>query len=171
MVPEPAEGFFRLFVYGTLKRGFANHERFCASAVQIRTAQIRGRLFETPWGHPVVALPAGEILARGSADHELDGSRQRALAMEPAPPKHLPGQEKSFGWVQGELLDFSNPHGWLVALDHFEEFDPVGGGSRFERVLVLAYLDESISIPAWVYAGAGILSGHAFPEITGGRWQ
>jgi gamma-glutamylcyclotransferase (GGCT)/AIG2-like uncharacterized protein YtfP len=189
MVPECPEGFFRLFVYGTLKRGFVNHERFCASAIQIRTAQIRGRLFETPWGHPVVELSTHEVLVHGSADPEWDWSCQRALAKVPASEgnmdpksiqenplftlharKDVSKSEKPAGWVQGELLDFLNPRGWLAELDHFEEFDPAVGLSRFERVLVRAYLADSVSIPAWVYAGAGILEGHDFPEVVGGRW-
>ncbi len=170
MVPSPTEGVFRLFVYGTLKKGFPNHDRFCATTIRIRMAWIRGRLFETPWGHPVVELPTGEVLERGSRDPGWDWARQRALEMTRVSHQDLREHEVSCERVQGELLDFLNPDGWLEALDRFEEFDPIGT-SRFERVLVRAYLDDPLSVPAWVYVGSTILNGHDFPWVPSGRWQ
>jgi hypothetical protein len=43
-------GMLRLFVYGTLKRGFWNHDRFCRGVLTVEDAVVRGRLFETNSG-------------------------------------------------------------------------------------------------------------------------
>ncbi len=45
-----------LFVYGTLKSGYWNHDPFCEGALEIREARIRGRLYEGP-GFPVLEGP------------------------------------------------------------------------------------------------------------------
>ena len=55
----------RLFVYGTLKRGYWNHDLFCEGVLEIREAQIRGRLYEGP-GFPVLEVPDEDILARAA---------------------------------------------------------------------------------------------------------
>ncbi len=46
---ENSSGVLRLFVYGTLKRGYWNHAPFCRGALAVQEAQVRGRLFEGPW--------------------------------------------------------------------------------------------------------------------------
>ncbi|MBW1987856.1 MAG: gamma-glutamylcyclotransferase, partial [Deltaproteobacteria bacterium] len=43
-----------LFVYGTLKRGCWNHERFCRGVLSVEEAVVRGRLYELPSGIPVL---------------------------------------------------------------------------------------------------------------------
>lgn len=44
--PEDSpETTLRLFVYGTLKRGYWNHQRFCAQARSIEPAVVWGRLY------------------------------------------------------------------------------------------------------------------------------
>ena len=57
----------RLFVYGTLKRGYWNHDLFCRGVLAIQEAQVRGRLFEGP-GFPVLEVPDEDILAHGTGD-------------------------------------------------------------------------------------------------------
>ena len=41
-------GMLKLFVYGTLKRGYWNHDAFCQGVLDIRDAHLRGRLYEEP---------------------------------------------------------------------------------------------------------------------------
>ena len=48
----------RLFVYGTLKRGYWNHDSFCQGILEIRDARIRGRLYEGP-GFPLLGGSQG----------------------------------------------------------------------------------------------------------------
>ena len=43
-------------MYGTLKRGYWNHNAFCEGVLEIWEAQIRGRLYEEP-GFPVLEVP------------------------------------------------------------------------------------------------------------------
>lgn len=50
-------GMLRLFVYGILKRGFWNHDRFCRGVLTVEDVVVRGRLFETPSGIPVLQVP------------------------------------------------------------------------------------------------------------------
>ena len=66
-----------LFVYGTLKRGFWNHEADCADAISIREATVRGRLYELPSGIPVLEVHEMDILAHGSMDILGDLALQR----------------------------------------------------------------------------------------------
>ena len=61
----------RLFVYGTLKRGYWIHDAFCRGALEIREAQVRGRLYEGP-GFPILEVPDGDVLALGTADPLAD---------------------------------------------------------------------------------------------------
>ena len=87
----------RLFVYGALKRGFWNHDRFCSQAVNIEPATTWGRLYHLPAGlcpasqwHPfgtrlsartpfasqsvvpALEVPESSILAPGTADPLTD---------------------------------------------------------------------------------------------------
>lgn len=39
------DNHLRLFVYGTLKKGFWNHDRFCTRAISIDPATTWGRLY------------------------------------------------------------------------------------------------------------------------------
>ena len=49
-------GMLKLFVYGTLKCGYWNHDAFCQGVLEIREAQVRGRLYEGP-GFPAPGSP------------------------------------------------------------------------------------------------------------------
>ena len=52
--PEDSpETILRLFVYGTLKRGYWNHQRFCAQARSIEPAVVwAGSTISTPGSRP-----------------------------------------------------------------------------------------------------------------------
>ena len=65
-IPNPQ--LLRLFVYGTLKRGFWNHDRFCRGVLTVEDAVVRGRLFETSSGIPVLEVPEEDILAVGTTN-------------------------------------------------------------------------------------------------------
>ena len=70
----------RFFVYGTLKRGFWNHDRFCRGVLDIREAEMRGRLYEMHSGIPVLKVPDGDVLAHGTSDVLADLSACNAQA-------------------------------------------------------------------------------------------
>ena len=45
-----------VFVYGTLKPGYANHNRYCRDRLlKIQPAQVQGALFDLPLGYPGMA--------------------------------------------------------------------------------------------------------------------
>ncbi len=142
----------RLFVYGTLKRGFWNHDRFCRGVLDVQEAMVRGCLYEMPSGIPVLQVPEVDILAHGTADPLADVATQArlsdrvALSLKVTPENATPGD-----WcpVYGELLTFDDPEFRLPAIDRLEGFLP-GRSSLYKRVLVPVCISGQIS-PAWVY--------------------
>ena len=54
----------RVFVYGTLKPGEANYQRYCAGKlVNAQRAMVLGKLFALPAGYPAMTL--GDIPVQG----------------------------------------------------------------------------------------------------------
>jgi gamma-glutamylcyclotransferase (GGCT)/AIG2-like uncharacterized protein YtfP len=53
----------RVFVYGTLKPGEENYERYCKSYCKAQAAMVLGRLYDLPLGYP--ALTVGELPVYG----------------------------------------------------------------------------------------------------------
>ena len=141
----------RLFVYGTLKRGYWNHEPFCEGVLEIREARIRGRLYDGP-GFPLLEVPDEDILAHGTADPLADVATQARLSdrVESFPQAVLDNATVgAWGAVYGELLSFDDPESRLPAIDRLEGFRP-GGSSLYRRVLVPATVNGAGEL-AWVY--------------------
>lgn len=99
----------KLFVYGTLKRGFRNHDRYCRSAIDIRPATIWGRLYHLPAGYPALEIPEEHILAYGSADPLADAIAQSRLTdnFANAPTPSRPNGD--WDLIHGELLCLPDP--------------------------------------------------------------
>ncbi len=167
---ENTSGVLRLFVYGTLKRGYGNHDRFCQGALEIREAQVRGRLFEGP-GFPVLEVPDTDVLAHGTTNPLADVATQARLSdrvgsfSQPVPESVA---RASWGAVYGELLTFDDPEDRLPAMDWLEGFRP-GGRSLYRRVLVPVAVGDAHQL-AWIYTvettrvkGRRIVSG-CWPE-------
>ena len=155
-------GMLRLFVYGTLKRGFWNHDRFCRGVLTVEDGVVSGRLFETPSGIPVLEVPEEDILAVGTTNPLADVATQarvtaRKCGPEPTPDR-LPkkGTGAPWGPVYGELLTFDDPENRLPAIDRLEGFHP-GGPSLYRRVLVPIQVNRSV-LPAWLYVGEDPIS-------------
>jgi len=68
----PNQQLLRLFVYGTLKKGFWNFDRFCTRPISIEPATTWGRLYLLPAGFPALQVPENSILATGTADPLAD---------------------------------------------------------------------------------------------------
>lgn len=153
---ENTTGLLRLFVYGTLKQGYWNHERFCRGVLSVEEAVVRGRLYELPSGIPVLEVPEADVLAYGTADPLADVATQARLAAEfaaraaqhPDPGENgAPGGR--WGPVYGELLTFDDPETRLPAIDRLEGFLP-GGPSLYRRVLVPAST-RGQRVLVWLY--------------------
>lgn len=145
-----------IFVYGTLKRGERNHDRFCAGAVYIEVATTPGRLYELPFGFPGLRVPGQNVHAVGTTDYAFDARRQRQL-------RPLPDAPAGWGTVHGEVITFDDPRR-LGVLDALEGYAP-GERGLYERVLIPVEKDGD-KILAWAYQTKRSLGTH----LPGGRW-
>ena len=128
MSPKRQRSMLQVFVYGTLKPGERNFERYCAAAKPSSTLAVaRGRLFALPMGYP---------------------------AMTPASPAE--SAESGERWVQGYVLTFDAPvaQAMLATLDALEGYVPGRRHPENEycRALVETYTPAGEPLgQAWVY--------------------
>ena len=84
-----AEEVTRVFVYGTLLRGEANHARFCADALTIEPASTRGRLYHLPAGFPaMVEDEEGTVYGEAMTFPDLQAALARIDLLEGYRPEH-----------------------------------------------------------------------------------
>ncbi len=147
-----------LFFYGTLKRGHANHERFCSGYSRVEEATARGRLHHLPSGYPALVVPKEDIRATGTANPIRDASERQRLGQA--------GVHRSDGpLVFGELFFFDDPEERLPALDRLEGFSPCRS-SLYRRVLILTEIPGGAGVPAWAY----VTEEPTGTPLPGGRW-
>lgn len=145
-----------VFVYGTLKRGERNHDRFCRGVLRVREASVHGWLYDLPFGFPALVVPEGSSLAAGTEDYAADTETQGSA---------VPGEAPSWeNVVHGELLTFGDPVTWLPALDDLEGFRP-SEESMYRRILIPTRVDGRMET-AWAYT-IERASGAYLPS---GRW-
>ncbi|QQL46090.1 gamma-glutamylcyclotransferase family protein [Sulfuriroseicoccus oceanibius] len=155
---------FRLFVYGSLKRGLEYHDRFCSGAEDITQATLHGKLFHLEEGYPGLILPESTILAHGCTDYLRDleiQDQHNALSPLPETP---PADTQC---VHGELMHFPNPIDSLPAIDWLEEFTP-GEPSPYQRVLTTIMADHR-PLAAWTYIATDLAMPNAIP-VPNGNW-
>lgn len=154
-----ATGALLIFVYGTLKQGQSNHDRFCRTALCIEEAAVRGRLYELPSGIPVLQVPDSSIVAVGTADALSDVATQERFSENSVVDT---GDEMCWQMIQGELVAFPDPRLSLPPIDRLEGFRP-GLPSLYRRVLVPIMLGDHRWVPAWCYVGDERTIQHAMP--------
>lgn len=134
---------FPLFVYGTLKKGFSNYARHCASAVSIEPAWCWGRLYSLDAGYPAMELPELSIQAVGTIEYKLDARNQG---------KVLNFEQPRGDWdmIQGELMYFKKPDQEIPPIDLLEEFEPGNSQNLYERVLITVKTEKGL-VNAWTY--------------------
>jgi len=157
-VVEEAYPLLTLFFYGTLKRGHANHDRFCRGYLRVEEATVRGLLYDLPSGYPALVIPEEDIRAVGTADPAYDAARQQTLGRTEVRRPEAPR-------VFGELFTFDDPEERLPALDRLEGFDPTGP-SPYRRVLIPVETPSGAVILAWAYVTEESSGNH----LPGGRW-
>ena len=158
----------KLFVYGTLKRGYWNHDAFCQGVLEIRGAQVRGQLYEGP-GFPILEVPEDDILAYGTANPLADVATQAWLSARVGSCSRAERESATAGpWgaVYGELLTFDDPDSRLPPIDRLEGFRP-GGSSLYRRLLVPATVNGAREL-AWVYTVEE--TGIKRRRVVSGRW-
>ncbi|MCZ7590968.1 MAG: gamma-glutamylcyclotransferase [Kiritimatiellae bacterium] len=158
---DSSETILRLFVYGTLKLGYWNQQRFCAQARSIEPAVVWGRLYHLHAGFPALEVPEGLILARGSADPLADARRQQEIG---TPRFGRPTGD--WDLIHGELVTFNDPLRDLPPIDRLEAFVP-NGRCVYKRVLVAVESNDLIR-PVWLYH---YIPGHNADRITSGKWR
>lgn len=165
---ETAKLTITCFVYGTLKRGFWNHDRFCRNAIDIQPATTWGRLYQLPAGYPALEVPESAILAHGTADPLADAATQARLAA--TLPPHTANRPPSGDWdlIHGELVTFPDPARDHPPIDRLEGFR-FGQDSLYERVLVRAQTPEQ-TIIAWLYVSGCCLIGSG-ERLRTGLWE
>jgi gamma-glutamylcyclotransferase (GGCT)/AIG2-like uncharacterized protein YtfP len=151
-----------LLVYGTLKRGQWNHDRFCRRAIDIRPATTLGRLYHLPAGFPALEIPDEAILTVGTGDPLADAETQARIA---ARDLVMPELEGDWDTVHGELITFADATRDLPPLDRLEGFRPDGRGV-YRRALVAVRANTGVEA-AWVYHMVGSNRGR---RLSGGVW-
>jgi gamma-glutamylcyclotransferase (GGCT)/AIG2-like uncharacterized protein YtfP len=149
-----------MFVYGTLKTGERNHDRFCSGALRVEEGAVRGELYDLPhFGYPELVVPEESVRAFGTDDPAGDAGLQERLAS--GRPSPLEGPR-----VFGEILLFDDAGSRLPQIDLLEGFDPADASSHYRRVLLPVEPEEGLALLAWAYA-VRAPSGTYLPE---GRW-
>ncbi len=167
---QDSSGLLKLFVYGTLKRGYQNYEKFCQGVLNVESSVVSGRLYQLTSGIPMLLIPPGSILASGSDDPLADVALQNRYSDRTPSINTDLHTDKSGGWnwVQGEILIFDDPAIRLPAIDTLERFKP-GGPSHYQRVLVPVMTDPGKHITAWLYIAANQIQRSA-KWLSAGIW-
>jgi gamma-glutamylcyclotransferase (GGCT)/AIG2-like uncharacterized protein YtfP len=134
-----------MFVYGTLKRGERNHERYCSGALRVEEGAVRGELYDLPlFGYPELIVPEESVRAFGTDDPAGDAELQERL---------VHGRRSTFEGhlVSGEIFYFDDAGSRLPAIDRLEGFDPADASSHYRRVLLPVEPEIGRSLLAWAY--------------------
>jgi gamma-glutamylcyclotransferase (GGCT)/AIG2-like uncharacterized protein YtfP len=171
--------FLKLFVYGTLKKGFSNHAEYCSGVHAIERSAVRGRLYWLTRDVPVMAVPEEDVLAAGSGNPLADVAVQAGFSAKllsgevgagcAAHPESGAGAgAQKWRKVGGELLTFDDPGTRLPLIDSFEEFTP-GGPSIYTRVLVPVVVEGGPCVAAWTYISGSLTKG--LEPYEGDWWE
>ena len=87
---------FKIFVYGTLKKGFPNFRHYCKGAVSIEPAKVKGRMYDLGFGFPMMELPSGP------ADTDWDWIQGELMAFDDAEPSRIQWLDLLEGYRPGD---------------------------------------------------------------------
>ena len=164
---------WRLFVYGTLKRGERNHAPYCHDVVDVQVAAVWGRLHHLTAGYPMLEVPRRHVILLGTADYESDAARKADLdAAPPATPCQATAPHGDWQLISGEVITLAGHGHSMRGIDALENFQPLGHGTYLRVVVPLARLDDvPLDSPSfvWTYiAPAGRIPTGA--KRIGSRW-
>jgi gamma-glutamylcyclotransferase (GGCT)/AIG2-like uncharacterized protein YtfP len=163
MSAETPQSPLRIFVYGSLKRGCRNHQRYCSGFREVYQAAVLGRLYLQPSGYPMLVIPPEHILAMGTRDAEHNLAEQvrhtEATDISGPPP------EGDWEWISGEIFSFADTAERFAQLDYLEDFRP-GERCLYDRVLARAKLQQRE--PRWKTVWTYIAP-HGFPPTGSTR--
>ncbi|MBI1317704.1 MAG: gamma-glutamylcyclotransferase [Candidatus Hydrogenedens sp.] len=150
----------RLFVYGSLLRGSAEHEEYCSGAAAYAEASVEARLYDLPEGYPSIVVPEPSILAIATFDPLEDARLQ--LTVAPAPPAPAWGD---WDTVHGALITLSDAATLLPRIDEYEGCN-ADSDALYRRVLITVETADGLQT-AWTYAQSSVDHGR---RILSGRW-
>jgi gamma-glutamylcyclotransferase (GGCT)/AIG2-like uncharacterized protein YtfP len=131
---SPQKPIIRLAVYGTLRRGGPNHDRYMRGYLSVEETTLRGRLHWLSAGIPMLEVPPKDILAVGTTDYLADAALQARLTAELADKPHPPAPPGPWDLIPAEVFTFDDPETRMPPLDRLEGFRP-SGRSLYRRVL------------------------------------
>lgn len=138
-----------------MKRGEANHDRYCRGVLNVEAATTQGRLHELPYGFPGLCVNESAIQATGTTDYLADARLQGSASVE---------ANALMDAVHGEVLTFDDSAVRLPNLDALEGYAP-GENSLYRRVLYPVEMN-GCGILAWLYR----IPRPSGEYLPGGRW-
>lgn len=138
-----------LFVYGTLKQGERNFAHYCRGVRAIEPARVWGRLYDLPYGYPMLDVPPQHVLAVGTCDYLRDAELLEKLAAQ-APPSP-PAATGDWELICGEIHTYDDPSERFAAIDPLENFRPAGE-SLYHRVVLRVQPPQNRLV--WTYVAA-----------------
>ena len=157
------DNHLRLFVYGTLKKGFWNFNRYSTRAVSIEPATTWVGLYQLPAGFPALEASESSVLATGTTDPLADTQTQNTIEL---PENAMTQPEGDWDLVHGELMTFANPGFDLPPIDRLEAFD-LNGRCVYMRVLVAVESNDLIR-PVRLY---NYDLAHNGQRVASGQWN
>lgn len=140
----PPKQHLRVFVYGTLKKGFGNHHYYCKDALKIEKARVRGHLYVQG------ALPYASVsdyACIGTRNNDSDFKMQEDFQNEPNK-----GIFRGSECIHGELVTFDS---WedVSRLDSLEGFYTTTQPTHnhYTRVLTSCKTQTDEELSCWVY--------------------
>ncbi len=161
----------RVFVYGTLKRGFSNHDLYCSGVLRVYPAWVRGKLFSLSSEVPVMRIPDEDILLKGSTSVAADIEAQDkfdSFLRRKVNKSGLSCEAGDWRKIRGELHIFDNPETRLPLLDSVEDFQP-SQPSVYMRALIFINLPNGSQTTAWTYLAGPNADG--LQEYAGEIWE
>ncbi|MBN3870230.1 gamma-glutamylcyclotransferase [Nostoc sp. JL33] len=117
-----------VFVYGTLKPGEANYQRYCAGkVVDVKRAFVQGKLFALPMGYPAMTL--GDSQVHG---YLLSFPNSRILNELDVLEDYQPNRQTAENLYNRQIIEVYQPQslslGWAwVYLMTLERVEQLGG--------------------------------------------
>lgn len=136
----------RVFVYGTLKRGYGNHGH-CSGYDDVKEASVFGKLYTR--GIPYLVTPPELNLAAGTRMSYQDMDVQNEYHDYQYRKQQVEGHGQ-WPMISGELFYFENPS-ILKNMDYLEGFNYEQETSHYNRVLIPVCIDVNEWITAWAY--------------------
>ena len=144
---NPNKPVIRVAVYGTLKRGGPNHDRYMTGYLSVEETVLRGRLRWLSPGIPMLEVPPEDILAVGTTNYLADAALQASLTAELAGHPHQEIPPDPWDLIPAEVFTFDDPETRMPPLDRLEGFRP-GGRSLYRRIVIRL---ECASGNGWIW--------------------